>query len=99
MDENECRFIGNLTRDPQLNTDRNGGLVVNFGLVMRRWFKKTNGEADSEATFIELEAWDSGAQKIYDMFRKGDRIMIRASVRNTPEDRLIFRVNKFWALT
>lgn len=101
---NECHFMGLLTRDPQLRKiDAKGTSVVNFGIAINRKYKRSNGEADQETTFLECEAWDTGGELINQYFTKGDPIIIHASAKTdsweTPEgqkrSRIKFRVNKF----
>lgn len=101
---NKCTFIGNLTRDPELRKTNSDVSVVNFGLAINRRFKR-NGETVQEVTFLDCEAWDTGADLINKFFQKGDPIIIEdASVRNESwEDKatgqkrtkLKFRVNQF----
>lgn len=101
---NHCSFIGNLTRDPELRSLASGTKVVQFGIAVNRKYKNKNGELVNEPTFLDLEAWDSGAQVIADHFAKGDPIVIEDSSAKTEQweaadgtkrSRLKFRVNRF----
>jgi single-strand DNA-binding protein len=103
---NSCTFMGNLTRDPKLSSTKQGNQVVSFGIATNRYYKKADGESANEATFLELEAWDSGAQRIYEMFRKGDPILVEASAKNSvwvdkdgnEQRKIVFRVSRFWPI-
>jgi single-strand DNA-binding protein len=99
-----------LTRDPELRTvGAKGTAVVNFGIAVSRQFKKNTGETAKETTFLEFEAWDSGAETINRHFKKGDPIIVHCSAKTEQwEDktsgqkrsRIKFRVNKFeWPLS
>ena len=99
---NECHFLGNLTRDPELRETSTNAKVVNFGIAVNRSFKRKNGERTKEASFLECEAWDTGAEVIDEHFKKGDPIIIHASARTESwetnegrRSRIKFRVNKF----
>lgn len=100
---NLCIFLGNLTRDPELKALSGDKRVVNFGLAINRRFKRGKDTA-KETAFLDCEAWDSGADLIAKHFKKGDPIIVHASVKQDEwEDKttgqkrtkLKFRVNQF----
>lgn len=104
MSLNECIFMGNLTRDVELKSLQGGTSVANFCIAVSRSFKRTNGEPAKETAFLECEAWDTGGATIAKHFKKGDKIIIVAEVKQENwEDkasgqnrsRLKFRVKKF----
>ena len=76
---------GNLARDPELRNVNSAGKetsVVNFTVAVSREFTKNNGTRDKVTTFVNCEAWDTGAEAIGSSFRKGDLVMIEGSIRN-----------------
>lgn len=76
---------GNLARDPELRSFTNGDkqtFVVNFTVAVSREFIKANGSVDKATSFIQCEAWDSGAQAISESLRKGDLVFVEGSIRN-----------------
>lgn len=76
---------GNLARDPELrtvSTSNKSTSVVNFTVATSREFTKQNGETDKITTFVQCEAWDSGAEAVADSLKKGDLVMIEGSLRN-----------------
>jgi len=76
---------GNLARDPELRTVSTGDKqtsVVNFTVATSREFTKANGTQDKVTSFIQCEAWDSGAEAIASSFKKGDLVMVEGSLRN-----------------
>lgn len=84
---NKVILKGNLVRDPDLKTITSGErqtTVVNFTIATSRFFKKANGERDKETTFIACEAWDSGAETIGKLFKKGDPMLLEGAIK---EDR------------
>jgi single-strand DNA-binding protein len=100
---------GNLARDPELrsvNTGNKQTSVVNFTVAVSREYLKANGERDKVTSFINCEAWDSGAEIIGESFRKGDLVMIEGSLRNDSWEKdgvkhstLKVRVNNFSKIT
>lgn len=100
---------GNLARDPELRTVNTGGKqtsVVNFTVAVSREYVKTSGEKDKITSFINCEAWDSGAEIISESFKKGDLVMIEGSLRNDSWEKdgvkhssLKVRVNNFSKIT
>ena len=96
---------GNLARDPELRTVNIGGKstsVVNFTVATSREFTKANGVQDKVTSFIQCEAWDSGADAIASSLKKGDLVMVEGSLRNDSWEKdgvkhstLKVRVNNF----
>ena len=94
---NLCSFTGFLAKDPELSR-QDGISRVEFLLVTYTYrTTKSTGERSRIPTFVKCEAWHTGADTIYDMFRKGSKIHIHASVKNLykSSDEIIFRVNEF----
>lgn len=101
---NECHFMGNLTRDPELKKVGVKGVpVANFCIAISRKYKKQDGEITKEVAFIECEAWDSGAETIARHFKKGNPIIVHCSAKTetwkgedgSNRSKIRFRVNKF----
>ncbi len=100
---------GNLARDPELRVVNTGGKqtsVVNFTVAVSREYTKSDGEKDKITSFINCEAWDTGAEVISDSFKKGDLVMIEGSLRNDSWEKdgvkhstLKVRVNNFSKIT
>jgi single-strand DNA-binding protein len=101
---NECIFMGNLTRDVQV--DKVGkSSVAKFTIAVSRKYKKASGEAAEEVAYLDMEAWDSGGETIAKWFKKGSRILVTCSVKQENWDdketgkkrsRYKFRVNQFF---
>ena len=70
---------GNLARDPDLRSITTGNRdtsVVNFTVAVSREYRKSDGTTDKNTTFVNCEAWDSGAEAIASTFKKGDLVML-----------------------
>lgn len=100
---------GNLARDPEMRRVNTGGketAVVNFTVATSREYTKSNGEKDKVTSFINCEAWDTGAEIIGESFAKGDLVMVEGSLRNDSWEKdgvkhnsFKVRVNNFSKLT
>lgn len=100
---------GNLARDPELRSVNTGGKqtsVVNFTIAVSREYTKSNGEKDKITSFINCEAWDSGAETIAESLKKGDLVLVEGSLRNDSWEKegvkhstLKVRVNNFSKIT
>lgn len=100
---------GNLARDPELRVVNTAGKqtsVVNFTVATSREYTKANGERDKVTSFINCEAWDSGAEAISSSLKKGDLVLIEGSLRNDSWEKdgvkhssLKVRVNNFSKIT
>ena len=81
---NIVHISGALTKTPELKKIANGDkttTVVNFVIASSRRFRKKDGNSDEETTFVNCEAWDSGAETIAKWFDKGDNIIIHGSLK------------------
>ncbi len=75
---------GNLTRDPDVRTINAGGRetqVANFTIAVNRNFKRADGTKDKETTYVDCEAWDTGAKAIGEWLKKGDPILVNGSLK------------------
>lgn len=100
---------GNLARDPDLRSVNTGGKqtsVVNFTIAVSREYTKASGEKDKITSFINCEAWDSGAETIAESLKKGDLVLVEGSLRNDNWEKdgvkhssLKVRVNNFSKIT
>jgi single-strand DNA-binding protein len=100
---------GNLARDPELRVISSNGKqtsVVNFTVAVSREYTKANGEKDKVTSFINCEAWDTGADIIGASFKKGELVMIEGSLRNDSWEKdgvkhstMKVRVNNFSKIT
>lgn len=94
---------GNLARDPELRVvGEKQTSVVNFTVATSREFTRADGSQDKITSFIQCEAWDSGAEAIANSLKKGDPVMVEGSLRNDSWEKdgvkhstLKVRVNSF----
>lgn len=99
---NNCVFIGNFVRDPEVHSVGADHRVVKFTIAVNGGRKAKNGE--EEVAFIDCEAWDKSADIISEYMKKGSKIAVTATARTdswtdkatgTKRSTLRFRVNNF----
>lgn len=79
---NKVVLCGRLTADPELKQTQNGIAVVSFSLaVNRRFTKSADGQANSQADFINCVAWRNTAEFISRYFKKGNSLCVTGSIQ------------------
>jgi single-strand DNA-binding protein len=79
----QCTFAGNLTRDPEVKTFADGGVVANLSVPVNRRWKDKNGEKKEEVSYLDCDVWGATADVIARYFRKGDYILISSATIRT----------------
>jgi single-strand DNA-binding protein len=101
---NQCHFLGRLCADPELRPLGDNKRVVKFRIAVNRRFKRAGKDQAKETAFLDMEAWDTGADVISKYAKKGNQIIVHCSVvqddwddKTTGQKRskLKFRVNQF----
>lgn len=79
---NKVYLIGNLTKDPELNTTISGIDVCRFTLAVSRKYVGTNGERETD--FLNIVVWRGQAQNCNKYLKKGNKVAIigRIETRN-----------------
>ena len=94
---NNCCFTGYLVENPQ--TSMMGNVVLaEFTMVIYTYRKtKSTGEKSRIPTYINCEAWHTGAEIIERYATKGSKVTIQATVKHKSQDddEIIFRINEF----
>lgn len=70
---NQCHLMGNLTRDVEVK-DVNGSKLVKFGIAVNE---------RKDVLFVDCEAWDKTAELIETYLKKGDRVIVHGSLRQS----------------
>ena len=77
---NKLNIIGRITKDVELRKTTNGTSVVQIDIAVRRNFKNSNNEYETD--FFNVDAYGNNAEFIAKYFRKGDPIGIVARLQN-----------------
>lgn len=85
QDLNQCTFIGNLTRDPELRQTQSGVKCANFSIAVNR--RKTQ-DGTQNTDFINIVAWRQLAELCVQYLHKGSKVCIAShcQTRNYDKD-------------
>ena len=79
---NKVVLCGRLTADPELKQTPNGIAVVSFTIAVNRRFSRgADGQANSQADFINCVAWRQTAEFISRYFHKGSSLCVTGSIQ------------------
>ena len=94
---NNCCFTGYLVENPR--TSVVGEVVLaEFTVVVYNYRRtKSTGEKSRIPTYLNCEAWHTGAETIERFATEGTKITINASAKNRSKDdeSVVFRINEF----
>lgn len=93
---NLCSFTGYLVENPRISMV--GDVVrAEFVMVIYTYRKTKTGEKNRIPTYINCEAWHTGAETLEKYATKGTKLVINASAKNVSKEdsRIIFRINEF----
>lgn len=81
---NKVVLIGNLTRDPELQTTNGGVSVCRFTLAVTRRFANAGGER--EADFINITVWRNQAENCHKYLKKGSKCAVIGRIQTSSYD-------------
>lgn len=75
---NQCQFIGNLGRDPEVRTFQNGNKVCNLRVaVSETWKDKNTGERKERTEWVSVAIFSEGLARVAEQYlRKGSKVYI-----------------------
>ncbi|MGR1582456.1 single-stranded DNA-binding protein [Thalassobius sp. S69A] len=78
MSLNQCQFIGNLGRDPEVRSFQNGNKVCNLRLaVSERWKDRNTGEQRERTEWVSVAIFSDGLIRVAEQYlRKGSKVYI-----------------------
>ncbi len=81
---NKVILIGNLTRDPELQTTNSGVSVCRFSLAVTRNF--TNADGKRDADFINIVVWRNQGENCYKYLKKGSKCAVVGRIQTSSYD-------------
>lgn len=81
---NKVFLIGNLTKDPELNTTANNIPVCKFTVAISRRY--TNSDGSRDADFLPIVCWRGQAENCGRYLRKGSKVGICGSIQTRTYD-------------
>lgn len=77
MSLNQCQFIGNLGRDPEVRTTQSGDKIANLRLaVSETWKDKQTGERKEKTEWVSVVIWGPLAGIADQYLRKGSKVYV-----------------------
>lgn len=73
---NRCEFIGNLTRDPEVQYTQSGVAYAKFSIAVNEKWKNKDGGKEESVTFVDCTAWKKLAEIIGEYLRKGSKVFV-----------------------
>ena len=75
---NQCNFIGNVGKDPEIRTmGSSGDKVANFSLaVTEKWKDRNSGERKEKTTWVPVVVFGNLVNTVENYVNKGDRLYI-----------------------
>lgn len=79
---NQCSFIGNLGRDPEVRTFQNGGKVCNLRIACtEKWKDKNSGERKEHTEWVSAAIFNDGLVRIAEQYlKKGSKVFIQGKL-------------------
>ena len=81
---NKVVLIGNLTRDPELQTTNSGKSVCRIGLAVQRRFANAEGERDAD--FFNVDVWGVQGENCHKYLKKGSKCAIFGRIQISSYD-------------
>lgn len=83
MSLNQCQFIGNLGRDPEIRTFQNGNKVCNLRLaVSETWKDKQTGERKERTEWVSVAIFSEGLGRVAEQYlRKGSKVFVSGKMQ------------------
>ncbi len=75
-DLNRYECAGNLTRDPELTTLRDGTALCKFGVAVSRKYKTMSVAQKEDVLFVNVTAWRGTAEWVSENLTKGSPVLI-----------------------
>ena len=81
---NKVILVGNLTRDPELQTTNSGRSVCRFGLAVQRRFSNADGERGAD--FFNITVWGNNGENCHKYLKKGSKCAISGRIQISTYD-------------
>lgn len=85
MDNNDCKFIGRITKDLEIRESTNGTKILPFDIAVQREFKNSNDEYETD--FISCIAFNKTAEFLNNYAKKGYLIGVEGYLQNNNFER------------
>lgn len=73
---NECRFIGRLSKDPEIKCTSSGSVRAYFSIAVGREYVDSSGEKREFTDWVNIIAWGKLAEAVGNVLHKGSRVFV-----------------------
>lgn len=77
---NHLMIIGNLTKDPTMNTLQSGDEVCSFTVAVNRRKRTNNANGQPDADFFRVSAWNELGKNCHRFLSKGKKVCVIGNV-------------------
>ena len=77
---NKVSLMGNVGREPDIQTTQNGTKVAHLSLATNRWIPGGNEDGKERTDWHRLTAWGRLAQYVEEHVTTGDRILVEGRI-------------------
>ena len=81
---NKAFLVGNLVRDPEIRTTRNGVYTCTFTIAVNRLH--TNQQGQREADFLPIVTWRGMAESCAKHLKQGNKVGVTGSIQTRSYD-------------
>ena len=78
---NQCNFIGNCGKDPEVRYTQDGTAVASVSIAVSEKYKDRSGESRENTEWINVVAWNKLADIMKSYVHKGDKIFISGKMK------------------
>lgn len=79
---NQCSFIGNLGRDPEVRNFANGGKVCGLRVACTEKWKDASGERKEHTEWVSVSVFNDGLIRVCEQYlKKGSKVFIQGKLR------------------
>ena len=79
---NQCNFIGNLGRDPEVRLAQNGNKIVNMSLAVSEKWKDKDGQRQERTEWVRLVVFDEKLADVAEKYlKKGSKIYVSGKMQ------------------
>lgn len=80
---NQCQFIGNLGRDPEIRTTQSGSKIANLRIACtEKWKDKNTGERKEKTEWISIAIFSDGLCRVAEQYlKKGSKVYVSGKMQ------------------
>lgn len=79
---NQCQFIGNVGRDPEIRHTQDNKKIVNFSLAVSEKWKSASGEQKERTEWVRVVCFNDGLSGVIENYvKKGSKLFISGKMQ------------------